>query len=317
MSDSRTVVIDTDPGLDDALALILALRSPVLDVRAITVVAGNVPLASCTSNALRILEALAADPPPPVYEGCSRPLSVPVARAEHVHGSDGIGGASGRFPVRDLEPRAEHAVDAMLDLSRRFGKDLTVISLGPLTNVATALRKDPDAMGGIGELIVMGGSADGRGNVTRTAEFNFFSDPKAARTIVRSGLPVVVVGLNVTERALLPRARFDAGLAAMTREPLRSFLAAAASPYFDFCRKVRNFDGCAMHDPLAVAVGIRPDLIETDWLACDVVESQGLTRGMMLTDQPNDDPVAPPIRVATSVDTPSFVDLFLETVCTT
>ncbi len=315
MSDSRTVLVDTDPGLDDALALILALRSPLLDVRAITVVAGNVPLASCTSNALRILEAVGEDPPPPVYEGCSRPLSVPVARAEHVHGSDGIGGAASRFPVRRLAPRGEHAVDAMLDLARTVGNDLTVISLGPLTNVATALRKDPDAMGGIRELIIMGGSADGRGNVTRTAEFNFYSDPRAARAVVRSGLPVLVVGLNVTERALLPRARFNDEVAEMTREPLRSFLAIATPPYFDFSRKVRNFDGCAMHDPLAVAVAIQPDLIEADRLVCDVVDTQGLTRGAMLMDRRLDDQAAPPIRVATAVDTPRFVDLFLETVC--
>ena len=309
------VLIDTDPGLDDALALVLALRSPAVDVCAITVVAGNVPLGVCTENVLRVLEALDTNPPPPVFPGCEKPLSPPVVRAEHVHGGDGIGGVSKDFPVRHLQARSTHAVTAIVDAARRFKRRLTVIALGPLTNVARALAQDSPAMRGIGRLVVMGGSVDGRGNATPSAEFNFFSDPSAARAVVRSGMPVVEVGLTVTKKAILPKARFDRQLALMTREPLRSFLSACAEPYFDFCLKHEGADGCALHDPLAVAAAIEPGLVSTDLLRCDVVTAQGLTRGRMVVEEGGRDRDGPRIQVATAVDTPRFIDLFLETVC--
>ncbi len=309
------VVIDTDPGLDDALALILALRSSALDVRAITSVAGNVSVEACTQNVLRILEVLGGDSPPPVFEGCSEPLSPPVARAQHVHAGDGIGGASTAFPVRQLRARPAHAVDAMIDLARRHSGNLTVIALGPLTNVATALAKDARAMSSIGRLIIMGGSADGRGNVTPSAEFNFYSDPSAARAVVRSGMRALLVGLNVTQRAVLGRDRFDRHLSAMPGGPLRSFLAACAGPYFDFCQKYERADGCALHDPLAVAAAIDPSLVTTARRWCDVVATPGLTRGRMHAERSPAGRAGHPIQVAVAVDTRRFVKLFLETAC--
>lgn len=317
MSVAKPVVIDTDPGLDDALALILAMRSPALDVRAITVVAGNVPLAACTSNVLRILEVLRPEPWPAVFEGCVEPLSPRAVRAEHVHGKDGLGGASSRFPVRSLRPDRGHAADVMVEVAKRYGNDLTLIALGPLTNVATALQRAPNPMKAIGELVVMGGSADGRGNATPSAEFNFYSDPSAAKAVVRSGLPVTLVGLNVTEKALLPRARFNAALDAMPAGVLRSFLAAVSEPYFDFCRKEKGRDACAMHDPLAVGAAIAATLIRTESMRCDVVDSPGLTRGTVVARRGRNasDSGPPPIRVAVEVEAEQFVGLFLETVC--
>ena len=314
MSPPRPVVIDTDPGLDDALALALALRSLSLEVRAITVVAGNVSLPVCTANVLRVLEALDLDRPPPVFPGCSRPLSPPVARAEHVHGGDGLGGASRRFPVRRLRAASGHAAEAINRLASELGRELTVISLGPLTNLATALKRDPGPLSGIGELVVMGGSADGGGNATPNAEFNFYADPTSARIVVRAGLPVTLVGLTVTEKARLPRVRFERCVDGMRPGTLRSFLAAVGGPYFDFCRKDHGSDSCAMHDPLAVAAAIDPGLIETEPMACDVVDSQGLTRGMLEAWPAGGDTGIPPIRVATSVDAAAFADLFLETI---
>ena len=309
----KPVLIDTDPGLDDALALILALRSRTLDVRAITVVAGNVGLSACTANALRILDVLGPRPAPPVFEGCAGPLSPRVARAEHVHGSDGLGGTSQAYPVGARHVRPGHAADAIAELARRYRNELTVIALGPLTNLATALKRDPQAMAGIRELVVMGGSVGGRGNATASAEFNFYSDPQAARAVVRSGLNVTMVGLDVTERARLPRARFERRLAAMPDGRLRSFLGDIAAPYFDFCRKERGLDSCALHDPLAVAVAINSGCVRLERFCCDVVTTQGLTRGSVLADPAGSNPSS--VHAGVEVDTERFLDTFLSTVC--
>ncbi len=313
MPTPKTVLIDTDPGLDDALALALAFGSGELSVRAVTVVAGNVPLAACTANALRILRVLRPDSPPPVFEGCRDPLSPRVARAEHVHGGDGLGGLSREYSVGDLRPGNLHAADAMAAMARRHGDALTVIALGPLTNVAAAVERDAAAMRGIRELIVMGGSRDRRGNATSAAEFNFYSDPLAASRVLRSGLPVTLVGLNVTRRALLPRAQFEARCDAMNPGPLRSFLSDVAAPFFGIHRSRSGRDACSLHDPLAVAAAIDPDIVGTEDLDCDVVTEQGLTRGMMICRPP----VASrsPVRVAVSVDAQRFLETFLGMAC--
>ena len=240
MSSPKPVLIDTDPGLDDALALVLALRAAALDVKAITVVSGNVPLPICTANVLRILETLDSESPPDVFEGCAEPLSSRVARAEHVHGTDGLGGVSQSYPVVRLRTADGHAADAIVELARRERSALTLIALGPLTNVALAIQRDARAMAGIREIVVMGGSFDGRGNATPKAEFNFYSDPSAARTVIRSGLPVTLVGLNVTEQALLPRSRFNRRLKTMEPTRLRRFVADVSGRYFEFCAKRRG-----------------------------------------------------------------------------
>ena len=313
MPASKPVLIDTDPGLDDLLALVLALRSPVLDVRAITVVAGNVSVDACTANALRILEAAGVEPPP-VFRGCAEPISPPVTRAEHVHGADGIGGVSEAWPVQHLQTENAHAVEAILDLARRHPGELTLITLGPLTNVAMALERDPAALANIREIVVMGGSGDGRGNVTSRAEFNFYADPYAARAVIRSGLPVTVVGLNVTEQTLLSRARFHERLASMEEGKLRRFLFDATGPYFDFAMQRRGRDACPLHDPLAVGAAMDPSLIRTQRMVCEVVDEQGSTRGMMTAEPADSTSDAPTVQVAMEVAAERFLELFLEVV---
>lgn len=315
MSGPQPAVIDADPGLDDALALALALRSEALDVRAVSVVAGNVPLSVCTGNVLRILEALDVDPAPDVFEGCAEPLSSRVARAEHVHGADGLGGLARGFPIDRLRVSPKPAPEAIVDLARRHRGELVLIALGPLTNVAAALDLDAEAMAGIGKLVVMGGSADGRGNVTPCAEFNFYSDPAAARAVLRSGLPVTLVGLNVTEAALLPQARFNRCLQAMPDGKRRRFLEAVARPYFDFGRRQHAADACALHDPLAVAAAIDPGLVRTERLPCDVVAESGLTRGALILNRSERAGDAPSVEVAMAVNADGFLELFLKAVC--
>ena len=309
---AKQVVIDTDPGLDDAFALILALRSSALDIRAITTVAGNVPLGSCTQNALRVLEVLDSRPAPPVYAGCATPLSPPVARAEHVHGADGVGGFADRYPVQRLRPEEGHAVDALVALARQYANALTLVALGPLTNIAAAIRRDPTAMAAIHEVVVLGGSIDGRGNATPHGEFNFYADPIAAREVVQSGLPVTLVGLSVTESAPLSRQLFDERVESMPPGTVRQFVFDIAGSFFDFYMRYRGIDACPLHDPLAVAAAIDPSLVRTATIHCDVDASQGLTRGKLVTGSGGDAAV---VRVATEVDEAAFHELFLATVC--
>lgn len=311
----KPVVIDTDPGLDDALALVLALRSPALDVRAITVVAGNVSLSACTANTLRIVEAVGPASVPPVHEGHARPLSGRVARAGDVHGDDGLGGITPKYPVRELAVTGGHATQAMVELARQHGEALTIVALGPLTNVAKAIERDRSAMSGIGRLVVMGGTDDGKGNITPTAEFNFYSDAAAAKAVVRAGLPTTLVGLNVTRRTLLYKDLFHQRLAAAEPARLRSFLEDVSLPYFEFGRKESGSHACVMHDPLAVGVAIDATLVNTERLPCDVIDTPGLTRGMMLVGRDASSAAMVPAAVATEVDADRFIDLFLDVVC--
>lgn len=311
----KPVVIDTDPGLDDALALVLALRSPALDVNAITVVAGNVSLSACTANTLRILEAVGPSSVPPVYKGHARPLGGKVARAGDVHGNDGLGGITPSYPVRELAVAGGHATQAMVELARQHGKALTIVALGPLTNVAKAIERDRSAMSGIGRLVVMGGTDDGQGNITPRAEFNFYSDATAAKAVIRAGLPATLVGLNVTRRTLLYKDRFHQRLAAVQPTRLRSFLGDVSRPYFEFGRKESGSHACVMHDPLAVGVAIDPTLVSTERLPCDVIDTPGLTRGMMLVGRDASSAEVASAMVATKVDADRFVDLFLDVAC--
>lgn len=309
---AKQVVIDTDPGLDDALALLLALCSRALDVRAITTVAGNVPLERCTENALRVLEVLGTRLAPPVYAGSATPLSPPVARAEYVHGADGVGGFAAKYPVRHLRPEKAHAVDALVELARQHPNALTLVALGPLTNIAAACRLDPESMATIREVVVLGGSADGRGNATPHAEFNFYADAIAAQEVVKSGLPVTLVGLSVTESAPLSRQRYYERVDGMPPSPVRQFLGDIGGSFFDFCRRHRGVDACPLHDPLAVAATIDRSLVRTKALACYVDDAQGLTRGKLVAGAERDGTV---VEVASEVDKAAFHELFLGTVC--
>ncbi len=312
----RKVIIDTDPGIDDALALILALGAEALDVRLITTVAGNVGLERCTANALRVLEAFGGPAPPPVHPGCDRPLSGRFSpRAEHVHGGDGFGGVAERYPVRRLEASRTDAVTAILSAVRENPGEAALIALGPLTNVASAIEVDAETMTQIEELIVMGGSFGSESNVTAAAEFNFFADPVAARVVIQSGLPVTAIGLNVTHRAALPRLRFEALLREIPSEaPARKFLADLTRQYFEVSRRRRGIDGAYLHDPLAVGAAIDPQLISVRRYPCDVEIEGDLTTGMMIVDtRPSAGGDGSNVKVATAVDAERFLTLFERT----
>lgn len=319
----RRVIIDTDPGIDDALALILAFHSPELKVEAITTVAGNISLESATRNALRILEVLDLAAPPPVARGAATPLGgVPLA-ARHVHGEDGLGdiaslvNADGkpRYPEPALSPVSESAVEVILELLGKNPGELSIIALGPPTNIALALDADPEAFAQVKELVVMGGAVSGIGNTTETAEFNFYADPHAASRVLRSGVPIVVVGLDVTLRTLLTPHALETRIEGRS-DRVAQFITDVSGKYFEVSQRIRGLGGCALHDPLAVGVAIDPSFVTLEPFAADV-ETQGrLTAGMLVADRRKRlvGKGVPTIQAAVDVDAERFVDFFLRRV---
>ena len=311
--EQRKVIIDTDPGVDDVLALILALKSMVLDVHALTVVAGNVSLDACTSNALRVLEFLDLAQTPEVFSGCAEPISGCIVRTEHVHGSDGFGSCSAAYPVTRLEPSKRHAVDYILEAARQYGDELSLICLGPLTNIAMALEQDAPVLSKIREIIIMGGSLDEQSNVTSKAEYNFYADPAAARQVLQSGIPSTLVGLNVTMQVIMTRERFQHSLESSSNSRLTSFLDDLTRNLFELYKETRNLDGFALHDPLAVAMALDPTLLTVEPFSCDVVEQSGETRGMLIANPADLRSGITPVQGAVAVDSDRFLRMFLET----
>lgn len=242
-------MVDTDPGIDDALALMyLATCLDQWEWKAVTVVAGNVSLDQCVDNALSLVTLLGLEHDLPVHAGCARPLLGRPRTAESVHGADGLGGVERPRPA--VAARPEHAVDTILRLSRAHDGELELLTLGPLTNLASALVIDPGLARRVRHLTFMGGAVHHRGNITPRAEFNVWADPEALQVVLRSGIPYTMIGLDATEQALLTRAELDL-LGDAT--PVARLARAMLAPYVDAYEASRGLAGCALHDPLAAA----------------------------------------------------------------
>lgn len=318
------LLIDTDPGIDDALALLLALRSPECSVEAITTVAGNAPVDRCTRNVFRVLEA--AEPPRrlAVGQGVATPLTRPLVSAAHIHGEDGLGDLD-RLRNPDGTPRyGEPRIalskldgsDLILETAMRFPDEMVLVALGPLTNLAVALREDPLLMRRIRRLVVMGGAVAVPGNVTPAAEFNFYVDPEAAAYVLAGGLPVDLVSLDVTRSVVLERPALERRIAACPG-PLGRFIGDFTRGGFDLAA-VSGESGITLHDPLAVGVALDPTLATFEPLHVDVECSGALTRGLSVADRrplPANRKAPANCRVATSVDAPRFLSLFLDRLC--
>lgn len=320
----RRVIIDTDPGIDDALALALALRSPELRVEAITTVGGNVNVELGTRNALWVLESLGVENAPPVAKGAGLPLERNPVDASHVHGADGLGDIS-KLVDSDGSPRyspprgsagGQDAVDLILEAAAKNPGEITLIAVGPLTNVAHAVERDAAAMGQLAELIIMGGSVSGIGNVTPTAEFNFYADPHAAQRVLRANLNTTVVGLDVTQKTQLAKADFERHLA-KSKDRARRFLADVSELYFKGGVERRGRASCALHDPLAVGVAIDRTFVRTAAFQADVESEGPLTLGMLVADRRTGS--APSelkgrIDACIEVEAERFVNFFLDRV---
>jgi purine nucleosidase len=280
MPKTQKIIIDTDPGQDDALAILLALASPELEVLGITAVAGNVPLALTETNARKICE-LAGKPATRVFAGAVRPLVRVLVTAEEVHGKTGLDGPDLPEPKMPLEK--QHAVDFIVEtlLSEPSGT-VTLCALGPLTNVALALIREPNIAGRIKQIVLMGGGFFEGGNVTPTAEFNIYVDPHAADVVFRSGVSIVAMPLDVTHKALTTAKRIAAFRNLGTRVGIAT---AEMLEFFErFDEEKYGSDGGPLHDPCVIAYLLKPELFKGRHCNVTVEAASELTMGMTVID---------------------------------
>jgi purine nucleosidase len=311
MAVARKIIIDTDPGQDDAAAIMLALGSPEeLDILGITTVAGNVPVALTSKNA-RITCDFSNRKDIRVFAGCDRPMTRPLVTAEHVHGATGLDGPVLFEPETPLQP--QHAVDFIVETLRgEPAGTVTLCPLGALTNVATALTRAPDIAGRIQQIVLMGGAYFEVGNITPAAEFNIYVDPEAAEIVFKSGIPIVMIPLDLTHKVLTLKARVNRIRALGTRA------AVALADMLDFFERfdVKKYgsDGGPLHDPNVIAYLIRPDLYGGRMCNVEIETGSPLTLGMTVVDWWQVTDRKHNALVLKDVDADGFFDLLTERV---
>lgn len=304
----QKIIIDTDPGQDDAVAILLALASPELEVLGITAVAGNVPLALTALNCLKICE-LAGRPDIPVFAGADRPLERQPITAEHVHGQTGLDGPRLPDPSMSLQPRPAVAFLAET-LRREDTQSVTLCTLGPLTNIAAVFASAPDVVSRVRQIVAMGGGAFEGGNSTPVAEFNILADPQAAAAVFGSGVPIILMPLDVTHKVLTHRRRVERFRALGTRA------GTATAELLDFFERFDEAkygtDGGPLHDPNVIAWLLAPELYGGRDVNVMVETASELTMGQTVIDwwRVTDRPAN--ARVMRDVDDEAFFDLLVE-----
>jgi purine nucleosidase len=299
----KPVILDVDTGIDDALAIAYALNSPELEIVGLTTCFGNGSIENTTRNTLVVLEQLGKTVP--VYSGADKPLNRPMKNfPTHVHGEDGLGNRVDSNPVMKAE--SEGAVDYIIRQVKQRPHEITIIAVGPLTNLALAIQKEPEIASLVKEVVIMGGAVFVSGNVTPYSEANVFADPQAADCVFSSGLPVTIVGLDVTMQTLLPNAVL-ADWRATGRE-VSHFFADMTSFYMQAYETFHpGIGGCALHDPLAVGVVIDPSFVKKEkWSVKVVLEGEEMGRTVALSDG------EPKIQVCTQVEADRFLNHFLD-----
>jgi purine nucleosidase len=274
------IIIDTDPGQDDAVAILLALASPEFDILGLTIVAGNVPLALTEKNARKICE-LAGKPDVKVYAGADRPLMRTLVTAEHVHGRTGLDGPD--LPEPKMALQEQHAVDFIIEtLMREKPGSVTICALGPLTNIAMALNREPAIGPRIREIVAMGGGFFEGGNVTPAAEFNIYVDPHAARIVLNAGIPFTLIPLDCTHKALTSKARVE------KFRVMKNHSGPATAELLDFFERFDEqkygTDGGPLHDPCVIAWLLQPELFKGRKVNVSVECESELTMGMTVID---------------------------------
>ena len=278
---AQKIIIDTDPGQDDAVAILLALASPdEIEVLGITAVAGNVPLSLTEKNA-RIVCELAGRPDIPVYAGCDRPLKRKLVTAEHVHGKTGLDGPE--LPEPKIKLQEKHGVDFIIDtILQEPENSISLCPLGPLTNIASAILKQPKIVSRIKKIVLMGGAYFEVGNITPAAEFNIFVDPDAAKIVFEAGIDMVVMPLDVTHKALVTRERNEAFR--RLKSPVGIAVAEMTDFFERFDKEKYGSSGAPLHDPCVTAYLINPKIFSGKKINVEIETKSELTLGMTVAD---------------------------------
>jgi purine nucleosidase len=302
----KRIIIDTDPGVDDACTFLLALASPEVQLEALTTTQGNVTVERATRNALSVLE-LGRASQLPVVAGSMYPLVQPLRASPDVHGFSGIGNS--RLPEPIAKPLNIHAVDYLIERVLAEPGELSIFPIGPLTNIAMAIRKEPKFAKAVKELVIMGGAISENGNSTPLAEFNIYVDPHAAHIVFHAGIPITLIPLDVTHKCLLKQGHVDRLM--KIDSPIARFIKDAVEVYFKFSYE-RGFTGCALHDPLTLATVIAPDLLTLKEYYVDVDYSTGVAMGKTFADIFNVTKKPANMKVAMDVRGDDFIELFVQ-----
>jgi purine nucleosidase len=310
-------VIDTDPGIDDALALFFALAAPEVQLEAVTTVSGNVSVEKTTRNALALLE-LAGRTDVPVARGAERPLLREAVYADYVHGRNGVGDVA--LPEPRQKPTDLHAVEMIIQTILGGPDEITLVALGPLTNLALAVRREPRIAEAVREVVIMGGALRVPGNVSPAAEFNIYADPHAAQIVFSAGWPIRLVSLDVTQQTVMERERL--ATLAETGHPVTRTIQAMTDFYYDKFAAPRGIGAFSMHDPLCVAAALYPDLIEWRRALVEVELASPLTAGATVAYFQHGEDLDPALAegrktnmlASVEVDRERFIALYLDTV---
>lgn len=306
---AKPIIIDCDPGADDAIALFLALAFPEsLDVLGITTVAGNVPLPLTQKNA-RCLCELAGRTNLPIYAGCPRPLVRLLTTAEDVHGRTGLDGIS--LPEPQMPLQGQHAVDFLIDTLMGSTGNITLATLGPLTNLAVAIIKQPAICQRLQEVVMMGGSVT-QGNITPSAEFNVYVDPHAAQVVITAGIALTIVGLDVTHQAIATPERLNAIRA--INSPISTATIGLLNHYGAYDMDRYGFSGPPLHDPCVIAYLLQPDLFTSRRAHVAIETTSELTMGRMVVDRWHVTNQPPNANVIESIEAEGFYQLLTQAI---
>nr|GMD88592.1 probable uridine nucleosidase 2 [Ipomoea batatas]GME19482.1 probable uridine nucleosidase 2 [Ipomoea batatas] len=314
-NERKKIIIDTDPGVDDAMAIFVALQSPDVEVIGLTTIYGNVYTTLATRNALHLLE-VAGRTDIPVAEGSHVTITngTKLRIADFVHGTDGLGNQN--FPPPEGKAIEQNAIEFLVQQANLYPGEVTVVALGPLTNIALAIQRDPAFVKNIGQIAVLGGAFAVNGNVNPASEANIFGDPDAADIVFTSGADILAVGINVTHQVVLTDA--DRNRLAESNGKFAKYISKIMDVYFDYHHDAYNIKGVYLHDPTTLLVAIDPSLI-TYTEGAVRVQTTGITRGLTLfynkqkrfaevtewSDKPS-------VKVAVTVDAPAAVKLVME-----
>lgn len=303
----KHIILDSDPGIDDSLAILLALASPEIVLDGISTIHGNASTEQVTKNALSILE-LAKASHVPVFKGCDVPLVKDSLLGPETHGDTGLGYA--KLPDPQTQPKIQHGSDYLIEQIMSRPGEVTLVALGPLTNVAIAIRKEPRIVQNVKEVFIMGGAIQHPGNTTALAEFNTYVDPHAAHVVFHSGMPMILTPLDVTYQCIFTKD--DLNRLEKIDSPITKFISDSTRFYMEFHDEYQKIDGCVINDPMTLALTFMPEICDYQDLVVDVDISTGVGLGNTFADFYNYEKKPKNMKVAMGVRPRIFMELFLE-----